>query len=309
MLRLEGVSKSYDGVQAVRDLGLEVPAGTVFGLLGPNGAGKTTTIRMIMRIILPDEGAITLDGEPFTDSTRNRVGYLPEERGLYRKMKVREALGYLGEIKGLGRRDAMQRAGGWLERLDLGEWAEKKVEELSKGMQQKAQFISTILHEPEIVILDEPFSGLDPINTEVLKEIIQEFAIGGRTVIFSTHVMEQVEQLCERICLINRGRKVLDGRVRDIKDEYGHNTIRVRMDGEAPGLGDLPGVVEVRTDQSGARLRLRDGADPQKILKTLVARGGVLHFEVMAPTVHEIFLERVRGRSGGDAPGEEQGRG
>lgn len=295
MLNLEGVSKSYNGVEAVRDLSLEVGAGSIFGLLGPNGAGKTTTIRMIMRIILPDRGRITLSGNEIDETVRDRVGYLPEERGLYRKMKVKEMLGFLGEIKGLARKDATDRGLRWLERFDLGDWSEKKVEELSKGMQQKLQFISTILHEPEMVILDEPFSGLDPINTELLKEIMLEMSREGRTIIFSTHMMEQVELLCESICLIDKGAKILEGRVAEIKDRYGRDTIRLRFDGPPPELDRIPGVEEATRYGNESRIKLGPEADPQVVLRALVAEAKLTHFEIMTPSVHEIFIERVGG--------------
>jgi ABC-2 type transport system ATP-binding protein len=216
-VRLEAVTKRFGRQVAVDRLDLEVPAGCVYGLLGPNGSGKTTTIRMIMGILLPDEGRVALLGKDPDETRRRRVGYLPEERGLYKKMKVLEQLTFLAEIRGIPRRSGRERAGAWLDRLELGAWAERRVEDLSKGMQQKVQFIGTVLHGPELLILDEPFSGLDPINQDVLEQIVLEFRGRGATILFSTHLMDQAERLCERVCLLSRGRRVLEGDLAEIK--------------------------------------------------------------------------------------------
>jgi ABC-2 type transport system ATP-binding protein len=225
LLSIENVTKRYEGHTAVDDLSLTIEPGVVYGLLGPNGAGKTTTIRMIMGIIEPDEGKIEIFGEPFSESMKERIGYLPEERGMYRKMKVLDHIIFLAEIKGVHAKIAAERAKLWLERVDLAGWEDKPVEALSKGMQQKIQFISTVIHEPQMVILDEPFTGLDPINTQLLKDVIVEMKDEGRTVILSTHLMDQVEKLCEKICLINRGRKVLEGGLAEIKMRFSKNVV------------------------------------------------------------------------------------
>src|SRR5690606_33552556 len=220
-LRLDRVVKRFSGHTAVRGLTMEVPRGGIFGLLGPNGAGKTTTIRMIMNILTPDEGTITLLGQPVSRELSDRIGYLPEERGLYRKMEVLEHLVFLGQARGLRRHDARTRAAGWLERVGLSDWAARKIEDLSKGMQQKVQFIGTVLHDPELVVLDEPFSGLDPVNSKVLKDVVIDLAREGRTVLFSTHIMEQAERMCDHIVIIARGEKVVDGTLAQIKSEFG----------------------------------------------------------------------------------------
>jgi ABC-2 type transport system ATP-binding protein len=229
-LKLENITKHYDGKAAVEDLSLEVPQGVIYGMIGPNGAGKTTTIRMVMDIIAPDSGRIVFDGHEVDRSFRNRVGYLPEERGLYKKMTLKEVITYLAELKGYPRSKIGPAIRPWLERMGLVEYELKKVEELSKGMAQKLQFITTVLHEPDIVILDEIFSGLDPINIELIKDVLLDIKRQGRTVLFSTHVMEQAEKLCDSICMISRGRKVLDGKLGEVKSRFGRNTRGKRDD-------------------------------------------------------------------------------
>ncbi len=293
---IEGVTKRFNSVVAVRDLHLRVGEGAMFGLLGPNGAGKTTTLRMVMRMLIPDAGAIRIFGNPLSDRTQDLIGYLPEERGLYPKMKVREVLAFLGALKGLSEADAGRRALEWLERLDLGNWADRKVHDLSKGMQQKIQFIAAVMHRPPLLILDEPFSGLDPLNAGLIKDIMLDLRSRGATIILSTHRMEQVEMMCDTICLIHKGRKVLDGDLQSIKRSYGKNTLRVQHAG-GNGFLNFPELVE-SANHHGALvdLRLRAGADPQQILRAAVERGvAITRFELIEPPLNDIFIEKVSG--------------
>lgn len=295
-LVLEGVSKRFDTLTAVSGLSLRVRQGAVFGLLGPNGAGKTTTLRMIMRILIPDEGSIQVLGEPVSDRTQDLIGYLPEERGLYLRMKVREVLVFLAALKGLSEKEAARRVHAWLERFELAAWSEKKINDLSKGMQQKAQFIAAVLHQPPVLILDEPFTGLDPINAVLVKDIMLELRDQGSTIILSTHRMEQVEMMCDSICLINQGRSVLDGDLRAIKQSYGKNTLRIEYTGDGNFL-DLPALVE-RVNRFGAvvQAKLKPGADPQEILKVAIERGvRISRFELIEPPLNDIFIEKVSG--------------
>jgi ABC-2 type transport system ATP-binding protein len=298
LLEIEGVSKRFDGVTAVDSLSLVIEPGGIYGLLGPNGAGKTTTLRMIMGIIDPDEGVIRIFGEPLSERIKDGIGYLPEERGLYRKMKVLELLVFLGQIKGLSGATAAERAKSWLSRLELADWAERTVESLSKGMQQKIQFISTVLHEPRLLILDEPFSGLDPINTQVLMDIIEEVSREGRTVVLSTHVMDQVEKLCRRICLINKGRKVLEGALADIKMAYSSNVVTIRFSGDPAHFERHPGVDRVRTFGQELTLTLKPGTDTNEILRHALAGGRVERFEIGEMSLHDIFITKVKGEGG-----------
>ncbi|UCG51917.1 MAG: ATP-binding cassette domain-containing protein [Candidatus Latescibacterota bacterium] len=293
VVKITDVTKSFNGLKAVDELSFSIEKGIIYGLLGPNGAGKTTTIRMMMRMLYPDRGSIEILGQSLRDLKKDRIGYLPEERGLYRKMKVLDLLAFFGEVKSMKRRAARRSGSEWLERLGLAEVGQKKVEELSKGMQQKVQFISTILHEPDLVILDEPFSGLDPVNVNILMDIILEFHRKGHTVIFSTHMMDQVEKLCREICLINKGRKVLDGTLSDIKKEYGRNSISIRYAGDGSFLKDLPGVDSVNVYGNELFLRLREGADSKAILKEVSARLDVQKFEIAEPSIHDIFVDQV----------------
>src|SRR5438309_6198113 len=267
ILVLDRVRKAFAGHTAVDDLSLAVPAGVIYGLLGPNGAGKTTTIRMIMDILQPDAGSVRLFGAPAGGrSNAERIGYLPEERGLYRKMRVFDVLVFLGEMKGMERRRARQRAGEWLERLGLAQWRTRRIDELSKGMQQKVQFISTVLHEPALVVLDEPFAGLDPVNTQLLKDVVLELRHGGATVLFSTHIMEQAEKLCDQLCIISRGRKLVDGSLSDIKRTASGQYLTIGFDGEAGSaarlFADRRLVKQVDDYGQYAELELADGADP-----------------------------------------------
>jgi len=307
LLSIENVTKRYEGHTAVDDLSLKIEPGVIYGLLGPNGAGKTTTIRMTMGIIQPDEGKIEIFGESFNESLKEKIGYLPEERGLYRKMKVIDHLVFLASIKGVPGKAAEERAAGWLKRVDLGGWEDKPVEALSKGMQQKIQFISTVIHEPQMVILDEPFTGLDPINTQLLKDIIIEMKKEGRTIILSTHLMDQVEKLCERICLINRGRKVLEGRIADIKMRFSKNMVSLRFSGDAALLESHPEVERVGEYGQDLSVTLKEGADPGDVLRYALDRGRVDRFEIGEMSLHDIFIAQV-GARGGDT-GEEDAAG
>jgi ABC-2 type transport system ATP-binding protein len=294
-VQLKDVSKSYGEFVAVDALTFAVPAGGIYGLLGPNGAGKTSTIRMLMGITLPDRGEVTLFGRPFDRRQLRRIGYLPEERGLYRRMKVLEHLVFLGELHGMSAAEAGKKGAAWCERLDLADWTKKKVEELSKGMQQKVQFIAALLHEPEIVILDEPFYGLDPVNTTVLKDALLEFRRGGRTILFSTHRMDQVEKLCDAICLINHGRAVLEGDLKQIKARFGRNTVQIAYEGGGDGvaLQDSPLVDKFNDYGNYVEVRLHAGADPQELLRLVAARNRISRFELMEPSLEEIFIETV----------------
>jgi ABC-2 type transport system ATP-binding protein len=301
---LEHVTKTFGPHTAVADLDLDVPTGSVYGFIGPNGSGKTTTLRMIMRILLPDRGVIRVLGQehPATRgraSVLDRVAYLPEERGLYKQMKVRDVLRFYAELKGCRHPDPAIDA--WLERLDLAAWAGKKVEALSKGMAQKVQFIAAVVARPELVLLDEPFSGLDPVNAEVLREAILDLRREGTTVLFSTHDMAVAEKMCDRVFMIFQGRKVLDGTVEQIQDTYGSDTVRVRLeDGKGP-LDDVPGVVKATDFGRWQELRMAPGADPQEVLAQLMQRGRVRHFELARPTLHDVFV-RIAGPQSSQSP-------
>jgi len=293
-LKIESISKSFGNFKAVDTLSLEVPPGSVYGILGPNGAGKTTTIRMILNIIIPDSGRIEVGGKPFAEALKKQIGYLPEERGIFKKMKILDLLGYFGELKGLSSKESKRRGSEWAERLGLSDWLKKKGEELSKGMQQKAQFICTVLHEPKLLILDEPFSGLDPINMDLLKDIMLELKAKGSTVLFSTHQMDHAEKLCEYICLINRGHKILDGSLKEIKSRHGKSSLAVSIDGDSAYLASLPGVARVDDYGPYKELRLSNGGNPQKLLQEISARSVVHRFELMEPSLHNIFIEAVK---------------
>jgi ABC-2 type transport system ATP-binding protein len=288
---IEGVTKTFGTHVAVRDLSLQVPAGSIYGFIGPNGSGKTTTLRMIMRILHPDQGRIEVLGALSYGAANDRVAYLPEERGLYKQMKVRDVLRFYAELKGC--RSSGPLIAEWLERMDLTGWADKKVEVLSKGMAQKVQFIATVVARPELVLLDEPFSGLDPVNMDVLRDAILGLRKDGATVIFSTHDMAVAEKLCDFICMIYKGEKVLDGTLESIQDDYGEDTVRVHLDGN-PGVDDLPGVVKVTDMGRWQELRLAPGADPQRLLERLMERGQVRRFELARPTLHDIFVRIAR---------------
>lgn len=296
-VQLDHVTKTFGAHVAVDDLSLAVPAGCIYGFIGPNGSGKTTTLRMIMHILHPDRGAITVLGEQSLAAANDRVGYLPEERGLYKQMKVRDVLRFYAELKGL--RDSRTAIAAWLKRFDLEAWAGKKVEALSKGMSQKVQFIATVIARPELVLLDEPFSGLDPVNAEVLRGAVLDLRRQGATVIFSTHDMAMAEKMCDFIFMIYKGRKVLDGTLTSIQETYGSDTVRVRLDGANGELAGLPGVLKVGDFGRYQELRLERGTDPQALLAALVARGRVQHFEVAHPSLQDIFV-RIAGPAAGE---------
>lgn len=297
-VELVGINKSFDNVKAVQNLDLVIPAGSTYGLLGPNGAGKTTTIRMILRIIDPDRGSIRFFGDPSSATSLDRIGYLPEERGIYKNMKVRRLLSFFAELKGMPPRESKKRSLDWLERFDLGDRADSKIKELSKGNQQKVQFISAILHEPDVMILDEPFSGLDPINQQVLKEIIVDLKRAGRTIIFSTHIIEHAERICDHVAIIAKGRKVADGTVPGVKKSHGGDYIAIAFeDWSLDAVATVQRsntVAAVRENGSTLEVDLKDGADAQSLLRELVDGGLRLRrFESTEPSLEQIFLERV----------------
>lgn len=294
-IELREIRKSFGSVRAVDGLSLAVPQGAVYGFLGPNGAGKTTTLRMIMDIIRPDGGEIRLFNELSSCSVRSRVGYMPEERGLYRKMTAAAVLRYFGSLKGLSAAQLAQRVPAWLERIDLTGYANRKVEELSRGMHQKLQFAATVINDPELVILDEPFSGLDPVNQDLLREIITEMRQQGRTVLFSTHGMHEAEQLCDFIVLINQGKVVVDGTLDQIRFRHESHTISIEIEGDGAFVGTLPQVATARPDGRRLDVTLREGADPQELLRILVERSRVRAFEIKHPSLHEIFVRLVGG--------------
>jgi len=295
-LEIEGISKSFGDFYAVKKLSFEIPQGTIYGLLGPNGAGKTTTIRMVMNIIIPDEGSIKVLNRGMDEEMKERVGYLPEDRGLYPKMKVGELLLFLAEIKGLKGSEARKEIDFWLERFDLSDWKSKKVEELSRGMQQKLQFIVTVIHQPELIILDEPFSGLDPVNTKLLKDIMLEMKEKGRTIVFSTHRMEQVEMICDNICLINKAERVLEGNLSQIKKQYGKNTVVLDYDGEANFIKNFPEIEKIDDYGKFMEIKLKEKSSPQDLLPKLVGKISINKYEVKEPTLNAIFIEKVGGK-------------
>ncbi|MBV9928866.1 MAG: ATP-binding cassette domain-containing protein [Acidobacteria bacterium] len=295
-LRLEDVTKRYGEFTAVGSLSLTVRPGRIFGLLGPNGAGKTTTIRMIVGITRPDEGRLELFGRPVTPESQNRIGYLPEERGLYKRMRVADQLKFFAELKGFTGRAADGALDRWFEKVKLSDWKRKKASELSKGMQQKIQFVAAVLHDPDLLILDEPFSGLDPVNVELLKDLVLELKEAGKTIIFSTHQMEVAERICDDICLINRSRKVLSGSIREVKSGFGRNSVALRYEGGEGVLEDETLVASVERHSDDLEALLAPGADAQELLGRLLAAGArVSRFELVEPSLHDIFIEKVSG--------------
>lgn len=290
-LRLENIQKRFDEKIAVDKLSLDIPQGEIFGIIGPNGAGKTTTIRMIMNITMPDEGSITFKGQPLGSGFKDIVGYLPEERGLYKKLTCREVVKYMAALKEFNPSDMDKRIKDWLEKVELIEYADKKVEELSKGMQQKLQFVTTIIHEPEIIILDEIFSGLDPLNIEMIKNILLDLKRQGKTILFSTHVMEQAEKLCDYICMFNRGKKVLDGRLTEIKAKHGQNRIQLDIDGDGKFISSLPGVLSMREFNNYIELEIKSGTDTNQLLKSILEKVQVRKFDMVEPSLYDIFIE------------------
>ena len=290
---LNDVCKSFGDVRAVDKLNVTVPTGSIYGFLGPNGAGKTTTIRMIMNILRPDTGRIALFEDHSAEQAKDRIGYMPEERGLYRKMTVRKVLAYFGTIKDVTTAELAHRVPQWLERMDLAKWADKKVEELSRGMHQKLQFAVTAISEPELLILDEPFSGLDPLNTDLLKNIILEMRKEGKTVIFSTHVMHEAERLCDSILLINKGRAILDDRLANVRGQKSSHIVCVELDGDTDFVRGLDNVTKVQSEGNRLEITLQEGADSQELLKSLMERARVQAFELKKPSLHEIFVDLV----------------
>jgi ABC-2 type transport system ATP-binding protein len=294
ILEVRDVRKSYGDFVAVGGVSMSVPPGCIFGLLGPNGAGKTSTIRMIMNITAPDAGEVLVFGHPRTGDDLRRIGYLPEERGLYRKMTVMDQLLFLGEIRGLKRAQLVPEVERWLARVELTPWAKKKIEELSKGMQQKVQLIGTVLHKPDLLILDEPFSGLDPINQELFRELLQDYRSQGKSVVLSTHGMELAERMCDHICLISNGRAVLDGELREIKRRLGGNSFRVVAEGDLERLKAMPEVEQATIQNGEVKLMLRPDADGAEALRQMVGFLKVREFRSEEPELEQIFMKAVR---------------
>jgi ABC-2 type transport system ATP-binding protein len=295
MLKAQNLRKEYSTVVAVDDVSFEIVRGEIFGLLGPNGAGKTTSIRIVLNILEPDSGTVTYDGHPFSDAVRNQIGYLPEERGLYRKSTLLDTILYFATLRGMKRTTARAEALRWLERLELNGYRDRKVEELSKGNQQKVQFVTAIIHNPSLVIMDEPFSGLDPVNQILFKDIFQELKQSGKAIVFSTHQMDQAEKLSDTLCLINRGKVVLGGTVRDVKKRYGTNSVHVEFDGNGAFMESLPGVRRAIMYENAAELDLAPGAKTQELLGAMNGRVELRKFELVEPSLQSIFIQIVGG--------------
>jgi len=298
MLSIRNIVKQYAGHTALNDVSLEVEKGQVFGLLGPNGAGKTSLIRIINQITAPDSGEVYFDGQKLDQSHIERIGYMPEERGLYKKMEIGEQMIYLARLKGLSRAEATRRLKNWFEKLEMQSWWNKKIEELSKGMQQKAQFVATVLHEPDLIILDEPFSGFDPVNAEIIKDEILELNRKGATILFSTHRMESVEELCDSIALLNKSHKILDGKVKNIKNSYRNETYLI--DYNSPKIdfnGSQPFTIveETNNDDNGnsIKIKLNSGASANDVLQYLIPKVSINKLQEVVPTMNEIFIEKV----------------
>ena len=293
-LEIKNVTKRFGNVLAVDDVSFQIPEGSIYGFLGPNGAGKTTTLRMIMSIFYPDSGSIVALGNSNPEAVKDRMGYLPEEKGLYKKMKTGEQLAYFGKLKGLDSATADRRSIELLTKFGLGDWVNEKCEALSKGMGQKVQILATLIHDPELVILDEPFSGLDPINVEIVREMILDIKRDGRTVIFSTHVMEQAEKICDSILLINKGKKIIDGTIEEVRSSGGKAVV-VNYEGDSRGFGSIPGVERVNDAGKHAELSLFEGTDPHDVLECLVKQVRIRRFESAQPSLHEVFVRAVGG--------------
>jgi len=292
VVSLDRISKAYEQKVAVKELSLQIEEGVMFGLLGPNGSGKTSSIRMMIGITMPDSGAVSLFGKPFTRESLKRVGYLPEERGLYKKMKVMDQLVFMGELRGLDPAVAGKRAHDWCERMQITDAVGKKTEELSKGMQQKIQFIATLLHDPELVIMDEPFSGLDPVNATLLQDTLIDLKKAGKAILFSTHRMDQVEKLCDAICLIDKGAAVLQGGMREVKSRYERNHVVINFEGDASFL-QHPSVLTCKDYGGQAEIELKPGANAQDLLREAVDKATITKFELMEPSLEEIFIRTV----------------
>jgi ABC-2 type transport system ATP-binding protein len=296
VVELAGVTKAYESKVAVNNLSLSIEAGQMFGLLGPNGAGKTSSIRMMMGITMPDSGRVSLFGKPFERQSLERVGYLPEERGLYKKMKVIEQLVFFGELHGLAADEARKRAISWAKRLEIDDSLLKKTEELSKGMQQKIQFIAALLHDPGLIVMDEPFSGLDPVNATLLERTLIDLKEQGKAILFSTHRMDQVEKLCDSICLVNKGAAVLEGKMREIKSRYERNRVIVEFDGDASFLQSAE-IAEAKNFSGHAEIRLQPHGNAQKLLHEAAAVATIYRFELVEPSLEEIFIQTVGGKA------------
>ena len=300
MIDVQNIVKAYDSVRAVDGVGFSAKPGEIFGLIGPNGAGKTTTIRMIMNILAPDSGSISIDGKPLTEADKARIGYLPEERGLYRKMKVGDMLAFLAEIKGADKLASLQRADSWLERFGIFEWKNRKIEELSKGMAQKVQFIGTVAHDPDVLLFDEPFSGLDPVSQDLLLEALLELKQAGKTVLFSTHIMDHAERICERIFLMNKGKEVAYGTLAEVKARFGTDAARVEYDGDAAFVATLPYVSKVRLFPRWLEVELSSPDAADRLYMDLAGRIKVRKFEILEPSLHSIFV-RLTGNGSPDS--------
>ncbi len=297
MLSIRNIVKQYAKHRALDDVSIEIEKGSVFGLLGPNGAGKTSLIRIINQITAPDQGEILLNGEKLNPSHISKIGYLPEERGLYKKMEIGEQMLYLAQLKGLSKADATNRIKYWFEKMGIQNWWSKKVEDLSKGMQQKVQFIATVVHEPELIILDEPFSGFDPVNAQLITNEILELNQKGATIIFSTHRMESVEQLCDSIALIHKSKKILDGKVKDIKDLYRNNTYKIAYSGVLDSVESLLFTInEEKKNEKGTHLtiQINPGYSSNDVLKFLIPKVQVTELTEIAPSMNDIFIQNVK---------------
>ncbi len=293
MIEVKSVTKAFETVQAVNCVSFSAVPGEIFGLIGPNGAGKSTTIRMIMNILLPDSGEILFDGKPLCEKDKDRIGYLPEERGLYKKVKVNDMLVYLADLKGKNPRESQKQIDYWLDRFDLMQWKHRKVEELSKGMAQKVQFIASVAHDPDLLFFDEPFSGLDPLSSDLLLESISDLGKRGKTILFSTHIMDHAEKICSRIFLMNKGKEVLYGSIEDVKNRYGKNSVIIEFDGNADFLSSLPFVEHVISYPRWLEVELTEQGDPDDLLKALIGRIRLRRFQIVAPSLHKIFIDLV----------------
>ncbi|MFN2746909.1 ABC transporter ATP-binding protein [Bacillus sp. z60-18] len=296
MLKIDHVTKKFGSFTAVNDLTLEIPEKEMFGLLGANGAGKTTTFRMILGLLNATEGAVTWKGKPINYNVTGSIGYLPEERGLYPKLKVRDQLVYLGRLKGMSKQDALKEMDKWLEKFHITEYADKKVEDLSKGNQQKIQFITAVLHKPDLLILDEPFSGLDPVNVELLKDAVVSLKNSGTSIVFSSHRMEHVEELCEHVCILQRGTPVVQGRLKEIKRSFGKKNVTIHSDDDLSFLKEASGITKWREISDGVRLQIENEDISRELFSMLQGRGFIRKFELEEPSLHDIFIEKVGAR-------------